>query len=354
MKKNIVFTGGGTAGHIMPNIAIIEEIKDNYNIYYIGTSGMEKEIIKKFNYIKFIEIPSAKFKRSISPQNILLPFKITSSTRKAITYLKNIQPALIFSKGGYVSIPTALAGHYLKIPVITHESDLSIGLANKVIGKISKAICCSFKSTADKVGKKGVYTGSPIRPKIYKGNKSIVISRHNINTSRPTILIIGGSQGAKAINNVIWENIDKLSQKYNIIHIVGKNNTNSKIKNKNYHQLEFVDDIENYFNLADIAISRAGSNTIFELVATTTPMILIPLPKTKHSRGDQVDNANYFKENNLASVILQENLNINTLTSAIESTLKQKNFYIAKMTQVSKTIGNKEIIKIIESHIKKQ
>ena len=350
--KNIVFTGGGTGGHIIPNLAIIEDLKDNYKIFYLGTNGMEKELVKDYKYITFIEIPSVKFKRSLSPNNILIPFKIASSTKKAMNALRNIQPAIIFSKGGYVSIPTAIAGYLLKIPVITHESDLSLGLANKVIGKISKAICCSFEKTAKTVGKKGVYTGSPIRPKIFKGNKNIVIARHNINTTKPTLLIVGGSQGARTINEIIWNNLHQLTKLYNIIHIVGKNNLNSDAKHPEYHQLEYVQDIENYFALADLAISRAGSNTIFELLATVTPMILIPLPKTKYSRGDQVDNANYFRLNNLATVIEQENLNIDTLIDTIKSTLKNKNFYISKMLKTNKNIGNKAIINIISKYAK--
>lgn len=350
--KTIVFTGGGTAGHIMPNIAIMEELKNRYKIYYIGSSGMEKNIISKYQYVTFLEIPSVKFNRSLTPKNLLIPFKLISCTKQAVKHLKAIQPSVVFSKGGYVSLPTALGASMLKIPIITHESDLTLGLANKIISKVSKVICCSFQPTAQNVGKKGKYTGSPIRKKIINGNKNVPITKHKIDTSRPTILIIGGSQGSQAINNVIWDNIPLLTNQYNIIHIVGKKNLRKDIVAKNYFQLEFVDDIENYLALADIAISRAGSNTIFELIATNTPMILIPLPKTKASRGDQVDNAKYFADKGLAIMIEQHNMNINTLINKINDTLSKINYYKTNLLNSDITAGNKEIINIIESYCK--
>ena len=168
--KKIVFTGGGTAGHITPNIAIIDKLKD-YEIYYLGTNGMEKDIITKYKNIKFIEIPAVKLIRSVTIKNLALPFKLIHSINKTKKILKNINPSLVFSKGGFVSVPTCLAANSLKIPVITHESDLTIGLANKIISKKAKYLCCSFKDTSDKFKKNSVYTGSPIREKIFNGNK---------------------------------------------------------------------------------------------------------------------------------------------------------------------------------------
>lgn len=348
--KKIVFTGGGTAGHIMPNIAIIDNLKD-YKIYYLGSSGMEKDIISKYNNIEFIEIPSVKFKRSLSPQNLLIPFKLIKAVNKTKDILKTIKPHLVFSKGGYVSLPPCLSAKQLGIPVITHESDLSIGLANKIISKIAKYVCCSFKATADNLRKNGIHTGSPIRNNIFHGNKNIVLNRHKINNSLPIILIVGGSQGAGAINKVIWENISKLTKRYNLIHIVGKNNINKDIKSNNYYQLEFVNDIENYFDASDIVVSRAGSNTIFELLALAKPMILIPLPKTKHSRGDQVDNANYFKKHKLAKVLDQNNLTIESLLATIELTFNDKNKLINNIKNANNNIGNSKIINIIKNTI---
>ena len=348
--KKIVFTGGGTAGHIMPNIAIIEQLKD-YDIYYMGSDGMEKEIIAKMKNIKYIEIPSVKFVRSFNIKNLLIPFKLIKCIRACKNKLKEINPNIIFSKGGYVSIPVCLAGAKLKLPIITHESDLSIGLANKIIAKKAKYLCCSFKETADKFGKNSVFTGSPIRPSIMKGNKNLIFKRHNIVPNKPIILIVGGSLGAKSINECIWQNIEKLTSKYIVIHIVGKNNLNNKIKTKNYIQIEFAKDIENYFDACNIAISRAGSNTIFELLALSKPMILIPLPLSA-SRGDQILNAENFQKNGFASVILQEELNSNTLIGNIDKMLKDENVYISKMKSYNLNNGNEKIIKLINTTAK--
>ena len=348
--KNIVFTGGGTAGHIMPNLAIINDIKDEYNIFYFGSNGMEKKIISQYKFIQFVEIPSVKFLRNLSPQNLLIPLKMLKNIKIAKQKLIQISPVLIFSKGGYVSIPTCLAGQQLKIPTITHESDLTIGLANKIIAKKSKKICCSFKTTADKFKKNAIFTGSPIRREIFNGKKDIILNRHHIEKQTPIILIVGGSQGAKAINEFIWNNIDNLTKTYQIIHIVGKNNINDSIKQHNYTQIEFAQDIENYFQASDIVISRAGSNTIFELLAIEKPMILIPLPKSKYSRGDQVLNAEYFKNEGLAEILYQEKLEINEFKNVIDKILKNKPQIISKMKKANNYVGNKNIIEIIKNY----
>ena len=349
--KKIVFTGGGTAGQIIPNLAIIEELK-NYKIYYLGSNGMEKEILKAYPQITYIEIPIAKFRRSLSLKNLLLPFKLTSAINKTKKILKKISPDLIFSKGGFVSIPPCLAANKLNIPIITHESDLSVGLANKVIARKAKYLCCSFQSTADNYQRNAIFTGSPIRKKIMNGDKNKILSRHKIKGNNPIILIVGGSLGAMAINNTIWDNIEKITNRYTIIHIVGKNNINKAINTTNYIQLEFVEDIENYFACADLVISRAGSNTIFELLSIHKPMILIPLPKSSHSRGDQEDNAKYFLDNKLAFVINQNKLDIDILSQTISHTLKNKLSIIKTMQNFKNTCGNLKIISLIEKTIK--
>lgn len=349
--KKIVFTGGGTGGHIMPNLAIIENLKSEYQIYYIGTNGMEKDIISKYPNITFVEIEAVKFIRSLTPKNLLIPFKLFKSIKNTKRLLKEIKPNLIFSKGGFVSIPTCLAANKLNIPVLTHESDLTVGLANKIIARKAKFLCCSFQETADKYGKNSICTGSPIRNSILYGDKQIIIKRHNINNSKPTILIVGGSLGAQSINNIIWDNINSLIEKFNIIHIVGKNKSNNRlIKIKNYIQLEFVNDIENYFMVSDLIISRAGSNTIFELLALHKPMLLIPLSKSS-SRGDQILNAENFKKHNYANVLEQENLNFDTLLYKINETLKNKDKYIKAMKKSNIPNGTETITKLIKSII---
>lgn len=348
--KTIVFTGGGTAGHIMPNIAIIEKLH-NFKIYYLGSSGMEKDILKSYHNVNYIEIPVVKFKRSLTPHNLLIPFKLFNAIKATKKILAKISPDIIFSKGGYVSIPVCLAGARLNIPILTHESDYTIGLANKIIAKKAQYICCSFSDTAENYGKNAIFTGSPIRQKILNGNSDIIKDRHNIHTNKPIILIVGGSLGAQSINQTIWNNIKELSIKYSIIHIVGKGNVNNEANNTpNYTQIEFANDIENYFAISDIVISRAGSNTIFELLALKKPMILIPLPKSHGSRGDQCINADYFKRNNFANVINQEELNIQKLLNSIKDTLNNKNEFVLSMSKYSTNNGTSQIINLINKH----
>lgn len=350
--KKIVFTGGGTGGHIMPNLSLIFELKDKYKIYYLGSDGMEKDIISKYPFIEFIEIPCVKFVRTFTLKNLLIPFKLSSSISKCKKILKGISPDLIFSKGGFVSIPVCLAGQKLNIPSLTHESDLTIGLANKIIAKKSKYILCSFKKTADIYGKNAMFTGSPIRKQIYLGNADKIKNKYNLDSHKPIILITGGSLGATTINNFIWDNINKLNKNYTIIHLVGKGKLNQSFPNtKNYIQLEFVNNIENYFAVSDIVISRAGSNTIFELLALKKLMLLIPLSKAS-SRGDQILNAEYFSEKKYAEYLLQENLNLETFIQKIDILLKNKNKYYLAQKNAPSADGTNNIIKIIEENIK--
>ncbi|MBO5884724.1 MAG: undecaprenyldiphospho-muramoylpentapeptide beta-N-acetylglucosaminyltransferase [Clostridia bacterium] len=343
MKKSIVLTGGGTAGHIMPNIALLDKLKENFeNIYYIGTNGMEKEICNK-NDINFYEISAPKFVRKLSFKTLSIPFKLIKSIHQCKQILKQIKPDVIFSKGGYVSIPVCIAGKKLNIPVISHESDLSIGLANKIILKYSNVLCTSFKETAN-YNKKCVYTGSPIRQDIFNGNKKNVLEKFNYDKNKPTILFIGGSLGSTAINNIVYENIDKLASIYNVLHISGKHG--KPLTHNGYYQVSFSDKIQDFFAACDICISRSGANTIFELASLQKLMLLIPLPKG-NSRGDQVENALNFKNNNLANVLMQEDLDINNLLKQIDKTFKQKDYFISNMQKLDLKNANNKILKII-------
>lgn len=342
--KKILLTGGGTAGHIMPHIALLPELKKHFKqIDYIGTNGLEKSIISKYPEIKFHEIKAVKLIRKLTPKNLLIPFKLLSSIKKCKKILKEIRPDVIFSKGGFVSIPVVIAGHQLGIPIVSHESDISIGLANKIILKYCNAMCLSFKETSKH--KKCKYTGSPIRQSLYKGNEKNIIPKANFEPSKTNILFLGGSLGAKAINEFIFNNIDNLSEKYNICHIVGKNNT-KLIKKDNYYQIEFAENIEDFFAFADIVICRSGANTIFELLALTKPMILIPLPKSQ-SRGDQIANAKSFKENGYAELIEQENLSLNSLIKTIDKVKNNRVDIVNKMKTAKIKDANESILRVI-------
>lgn len=347
--KKILFTGGGTGGHIYPNLALMDLLKEKYDLVYIGSkNGMEQKIVEK-DY-KFYPITTVKLKRSLSVKNLLIPFKLISGISQAKKILKKEKPDLIFSKGGFVSVPVVIAGYMLKIPCITHESDITMGLANKLIKNKCKYVLTSFEQTSNSC-KNGIYTGSPIRKEIVNANINNFNLKYRVNNNKPNILIFGGSLGSKTINEHIFNNISILTKKYNIYHIVGKNKS-KKIDAPNYFQYEFVKNIEDLSIGVDLVITRGGSNALFELLTLKKPMLIIPLSK-KESRGDQILNADYFKEKKLANVLYEENLSCLNLLNAIEQTLNNKEEFI-KNAKNFNAYGNDNIIKIIEYTIKKR
>lgn len=347
--RSIVLTGGGTAGHVMPNLALVPELKKHFDkIYYFGTSGIEKEILKSHPEIEFVEIPAVKFRRSFSFEIFALPFKLMKAIKRTKQLLKQKKPDIIFSKGGYVAIPVAISGKKLKIPVISHESDLSMGLANKIILHYANVLCTSFEATATK--KKIVHTGSPVRPEILNGDGKRERQKLGFD-SRPVVLFFGGSIGAMAINKLVWNNAQTLSKKYNIVHIVGKGNINSRINIQNYKQFEFVSNIQDFFDMSDIAVCRSGANTLFELMAVGLPALLIPLPKLE-SRGDQIDNANHFSRKGYFEVLEQEKATNQKFVQMIDQTYSKKDALKKNMSSIQKDSANQKIVQIILSNLK--
>lgn len=341
--KKIVFTGGGTAGHVMPNLAIMEELNNKAQFYYIGSNGIEKQIISKTK-IPFYEITSTKLKRSLSFSNFLIPFKLLKAIKQSKKILKKLKPDVVFNKGGYVGLPVVIAAKKLKIKVISHESDMTMGLANKLCKNKSYYILTSFESTAKGL-KNGIFTGSPIRKQIFNGKKENAKKLFKNFQSNPTILIVGGSLGSKTINETVFKSLNKLKD-FNIIHLVGKGNINTLATNNNYVQIEFTNNIEDLYALSDIIISRAGSNVINEILALNKPNILIPLSK-KASRGDQILNANYFKQKGYSKVIFEEDLSVYSLTKAINDVLNNKQKYIDNMKNSNTKLANKKIAKLL-------
>ncbi len=350
-SNKIVLCGGGTAGHVMPNIALLPELNKHFSeINYIGSSnGIEKDIIKKYP-IKYHEITTVKLVRSLTPKNLLIPFKLIKGIKESKKLLKEINPSIVFSKGGFVSVPVTIAAKKLNIPVVAHESDLSLGLANKIILKQCKVMCCSFKETALALNNKGICTLSPVRQELFSGNSDLAKKECGFYNNLPTLLVIGGSLGAKKINETMFECAKELTKKFNIIHIVGAKNFNKNIKQKNYHQIEFTVDIQNYFSLCDIVVSRAGSNAIFEFLALKKPMLLIPLPKG-NSRGDQIENANNFLNNGFAHILYQENLTKESLINAINKLYSSKQEIIKNQQKYSGN-GVKNIVEQILKYSK--
>lgn len=342
--KKIIFTGGGTGGHIYPNLAIMDLLKNQYKIVYIGSKNSKEEKLVSPNY-KFYGIDTVKLIRSLTPKNLLIPFKLLKSIHSAKQILKTERPDLIFSKGGFVSLPVVFAGNKLGIPCITHESDFSLGLANKLIKNKCQYVMTSFEPTSKNL-KNGICTGSPIRKEILTANKEKFYSKYSIDGHKKNLLIMCGSLGSKTVNNYILHNLKALTTQFNVFHIVGNGNL-SPTKMKNYYQIEYASDIQNLIAGADIVITRGGSNSLFELLSLKKPILIIPLSK-KQSRGDQILNANYLHSLQVANTLYEEDFENVDLISKINQTIKNKDMYIKNMKKLQ-ICGNDNIINIIKN-----
>lgn len=326
----IVLTGGGTAGHIIPNLALLDELKKYFdNIHYIGGTGMEKELVAAEN-IPFHSTATVKFDRSNMLKNMQIPFMLTKGIFEAKRILSLLEPDVIFSKGGYVALPTCYAAKSLKIPIVIHESDYSMGLANKMVSGFAKKVLTSFSETPN-----GEYVGNPIRTGILRGDKNKVIPLLSLDLSKKTVLITGGSLGAEYINNIIYKGLDVLTKKYNIVHISGKSGDFS-ITHKFYNQLKYTGNIADYYALADCVVCRAGANTLCEAAALGKHCIAIPLPKG-NSRGDQLDNALSFEKRGMVEILLQENLYVESLINKIDN-IWNKNQPVLNIENINKNV----------------
>lgn len=337
--EKIVFTGGGTLGHVKPCLSVIEAL-DNKKVYFIGSNGIEKDYIKK-KKIEYYEIETVKFIRGKFFANLLIPFKLMKSVKQAKEILKKINPDVVFSKGGYVALPVVIASKKMKIPVIAHESDSSFGLANKIILKYCSKMLVNFPKLTDK-SKKVELIGPIISKEFY--NITEPKEKLDLDEKKPTILIMGGSLGAKSINEIIYSSLEKLKD-YNIIHITGKGKS-KKIKQINYNQLEFSFDLANLIAKSDVVISRAGANSIFECLILKKPLILIPLSNSS-SRGDQMENARYFFEKGVARILYEEKLTPSNLIAFINSTMDMQKSLISNIERLNLTSGVTAITEIL-------
>ncbi len=342
--KKIMFCGGGSAGHVIPNIAIIEELKGEYSICYAGTDGIEKSICAE-NGIEFHQFDAAKLVRGKFICNLALPFKLINSIRQAGEMLEKVKPDLLFCKGGYVCLPPAFAAKKLKIPVITHESDISAGLANKLIARKCKEVLTSFPSAAYRF-KNGVYTGSPMRKNLFDRDRTQALEKFGLNNGRATLIVFGGGSGSKIINECLRKIIFQLCSQFNVLHICGKGNLVDS-NTYGYKQIEFTNDMGLVYACADAAVARCGSNSANELIALKIPTLFIPLENSS-SRGDQVKNAEYFLEAQLCRVLKERDLTPQTLKEEITKLMKDENLKSA-LERSNVECGNKKIIREIKS-----
>lgn len=351
--RKIVLTGGGSAGHVTPNLALIPKLKASWQIEYIGThQGIERDLIG--DRVPYHSISAGKLRRYFDLKNFVDPLRVIKGIIDAFIILRKVKPNIVFSKGGFVSLPVAVAAKFLRIPVVLHESDVTPGLANKLALPFATHICLTFPETINHVSKnKASYTGNPVREKLLFGDKHKALKLCGFTGTKPVILVIGGSLGAVKINQVIHSGLPNLLENYNIIHICGKGNLKPDVKYGGYHQVEYVyEQLPDLFALADMVISRAGANTLFELLALRKPHILIPLSQSA-SRGDQVLNAHSFQNQGFSISISEEELSVDTLLTQIDLLAKNKDKYIKTMEQskVKDAVG--EIIKVIEATVGK-
>ena len=349
--KRIVLTGGGTAGHVTPNIALIPGLREKgYDIQYIGSyNGIEKELIEPFE-IPYHGISSGKLRRYFSMQNFTDPFRVIKGFSQARKLLKDLKPDVIFSKGGFVSVPVVLAAKKLGIPTICHESDITPGLANKIAIPSATKVCCNFPETLNNLpADKAVLTGSPIRQELLSGNKLVAMDLCDFSADKPVILVIGGSLGSVVVNNAVRDALPELLENFNVIHLCGKGKIDDSFNYvKGYAQFEYIkNELRDIFALSDIVISRAGANAICELLALRKPNLLIPL-SLNASRGDQILNARSFEKQGFSMVLEEEQLNKASLIEAVNKLYEDKGKYMDAMRDSGQQDSIKTILDLID------
>ncbi|MBS7339643.1 MAG: undecaprenyldiphospho-muramoylpentapeptide beta-N-acetylglucosaminyltransferase [Lachnospiraceae bacterium] len=350
-NKKIVLTGGGTAGHVTPNIALIPHLQEaGFEISYIGSyDGIEKKLIADFD-IPYYGIATGKFRRYLDIKNLTDPFRVIKGLAEARKYLKQIQPDVVFSKGGFVSVPVVRAAASLKIPCIIHESDMTPGLANKLCIPVAKRVCCNFPETYNMLPRdKAVLTGSPIREELTKGDKIAAFNLCGFSANKPVILVIGGSLGAASVNKAVREALPKLLKDFQIVHICGKDKIDNALQNMDgYVQFEYVkSELKDLFAMADIVISRAGANSICEILALRKPNLLIPLSASS-SRGDQILNAKSFESQGFSMVIDDDLLTADLLTERVLELYFTRQTYIDAMSRSNQLGAIKTIMRLIK------
>ena len=348
--KKIVMTGGGTAGHVTPNLALAPLLQKNgYEIYYIGSyTGIEKKLVENAG-ITYYGISSGKLRRYHDWKNFTDPFRVIKGFAEANQLLKHIKPDVVFSKGGFVSVPVVMAAARQHIPSIIHESDMTPGLANKLAIPFATKVCCNFPETLNYLPDgKAVHTGSPIREELFSGNRERGFEFTGFDSNKPVILIMGGSIGSKFINNAVWESLDTLLESFQIVHLVGKGNINKDLTEKaGYQQYEFVNEqLNDVFAITDLMISRAGANSISEILALKIPNILIPLSAAA-SRGDQILNAESYEKQGFSTVLQEETLTSELLINSVNTVYANRESIKEKMASSKLLDANNTILDLI-------
>lgn len=350
----IVFTGGGTAGHVTPNIALIESLQNSdWQFHYIGSeSGVEKGMIESIG-VPFYPIQSGKLRRYFSWKNFLDPFKVLVGIGQSFFLLRKIKPDVVFSKGGFVALPVVVAAWLNRIPVIAHESDMTPGLANRLSFPFVSKICVTFEAARNhfKQKEKVEVTGTPIRRQLFQGEKEKGLALCGFTDKKPCILIVGGSQGSAGLNRIVRENIDKLTAEYQVIHLCGKGKrSETHVSVPGYFQMEYAnEELAHLLAASDLVVSRSGANALYELLSLTKPHVLIPL-SMKASRGDQIQNARYFEKQGISTVLNDDSLSPEALLQAINTVFQQREVFVEKIKALGVTSASEKLIALFELH----
>ncbi len=353
--KKIILTGGGTAGHATPNLALLPALsRAGFSVSYIGSyNGIERELVKACG-IPYYPISSGKLRRYFDLKNFTDPFRVLRGYSQALRLIKMLSPDIVFSKGGFVSVPVVLAARTSGVPVIIHESDMTQGLANRIAMKGADKICCTFPETLKSLpSEKAVLSGTPIRQELFNGDAKAALSFLGFSDDKPVLLVMGGSIGSVFINNAVRESLNVLSDTFNIVHLCGKGNLDSSLNNREgYRQFEYISaELPDIFAAADMVVSRAGANAICELLALRKPNLLIPLSKNA-SRGDQILNANSFARSGYSMCLEEESVNADTLTKAVLSVYENRETYKKAMEQSPMADSINIIIELIKQTAK--
>ncbi len=348
--KKVLLTGGGTAGHVTPNIALLPGLRESgFEIQYIGSyEGMERKLIEHEN-IPYTGIATGKFRRYLSLKNLTDPFRVLKGYSEALKFIKTYQPDVVFSKGGFVSVPVVLAAKKCKVPVIIHESDMTPGLANRIAIPAATRVCCNFPETVKLLpAEKAVLSGSPIRKELLEGSKEAAFKFTGLSSKKPILMMMGGSTGSKIINETLRKILPDLLKEFQVIHLCGKGNLDSSLTQEGYCQYEYISkELKDLFAAADIVLSRAGANAICELLALKKPNILVPLSAAV-SRGDQILNAESFRKQGFSYVLQEEEMNEKSLMDAIHQVYHNRIKYIDAMSCSNQSNGVDIVLDLIK------
>lgn len=353
--KKIVLTGGGTAGHVTPNLALIPRLlQDGWEVHYIGAANSAEEgLIARVPEVTFHTVSVGKLRRYFDPKNFSDPFRVIKGVAQATRIIRRLKPNVVFSKGGFVSVPVVYGAKLNGVPVVTHESDMTPGLANKLCMPVAKVQCCTFPEAVKYAKGKGVHTGTPIRPEVLSGDRRKARERFGFNDSRPVLMVVGGSSGAQAVNQVVWQALPRLTENFQVLHLCGKGNLNDSAEGTaNYVQKEYLnEEMADAYACADVIVSRAGANALCEILAARKPALLIPYPKGA-SRGDQLLNAESFRQRGLSRVLLQEDMTPETLARGVEEVYRDRGALYAAMAAEPASNGIDNVLEQIYKYAK--